>query len=178
MTSLPPVLPEITFARVERLGRLHGTCVTYVAGFFALIAAMAGDYVAAIVGLLVAGAGVVEHHGAALLRRGEARGVSWLAGSQLFLFASIAAYCVVRLKVPVQFPPLPESLRPMVEMSAAQMKMSVADYQLFAYRLGLWLVLGLSVFYQGGLGWYYLSRRARVEAALAEPAEPDESESE
>lgn len=173
MTRLPPILPEIIFARVERVGRIHGRCVTYVSGLFALVAAVGGDYVAALIGLLVAGAGVVEHHGAGLLRRGEPRGVNWLVGSQAILFAAIATYCVIRLGAPPPFPPLPDNLRPMIEMSAAQWNMSVSEYQLFAYRLTLRLVLVLSVFYQGGLGWYYHRRRGPVEQALAEPAEPE-----
>ncbi len=163
----PPVLPQVSLARVERVGRVHGTSVVFVAGFFALVSAMAGDYLGAIIGLLVAGAGAVEYHGAALLREAEPRGVTWLVGSQFFLFVSIGSYCGLRLWH-VELPPIPDELRPMLELNAAQAGLPVRDYLILVYRLGFWMVLILSVFYQGGLALYYFTRRDAVARALGE----------
>jgi len=52
----PPLLPEETLLRVLRVARLDGLSVLVIAGVFALISALAGDGVGAVVGLLVAGA--------------------------------------------------------------------------------------------------------------------------
>ncbi|HUR60565.1 MAG TPA: hypothetical protein VM029_22785 [Opitutaceae bacterium] len=163
----PPVLPEEKLARVERVGRAHGTCVLFVAAFFALLSGVAGDYLGAIVGLLVAGAGAIESHGAALLREGEPRGVTWLVGSQFFLFVTIGSYCVLRL-IHIELPPIPDELRPMLELNASQAGLSVQDYLMLVYRLGFWTLLILSVFYQGGMALYYFMRRDSVARALGE----------
>lgn len=157
----PPLLPEVKVARVEQLGRLHGTCVLYVAGLFALLSALTGDYLGAVTGLLVAGAGAIEHHGAALLREGEARGISWLVASQFFLFVAIAAYCAIQL-YRFEPPPLPENLRPLIEVNAAQLRLTPEAFVALAYRAVFWLLLASSVVYQGGLALYYFSRRDAV----------------
>lgn len=161
----PPLLPEKILARVERVGRLHGGGVLYVAGVFALLSGMGGDTLGAIVGLAVAGAGAMEHHGATILGQGAARGLRWLIGSQVCLFASIAVYCAVRL-AHLELPPIPEQLRPMLEINAAQVGLSVDDFVAMAYRLTLKLVLGLSIFYQGGLALYYYSKRHALTSLL------------
>lgn len=162
----PPLLPEKTLARVERVGRLHGGCVLYVAGVFALLSAVQGDKLGAVTGLWVAGAGAIEHHGAMLLAHREPRGLRWLVGSQLFLFAAITTYCVLRLNR-FELPPIPDEIRPMLEAGAAQLGLGPEEYLTRAYRLGLQLVLVLSVFYQGGLGLYYFVKRRVIAQALA-----------
>ena len=163
----PPLLPEKILARVERVGRLHGGCVLYVAGVFALLSATGGDTLGAIVGLAVAGAGAIEHHGAAMLGQRDARGVSWLVGSQVCLFAAIAVYCAVRL-AHIELPPIPAELRPILEINAAQVGLTVEEFVPMIYRLMLKLVLGLSVLYQGGLGLYYFSKRHAIAQALGD----------
>ena len=92
----PPLLPEETLIRVLRVARLDGLSVLVISGVFALVSALAGDGLGAVVGLLVAGAGAVELHGATLLEHGEPRGIDWLTGSQGFLLATIALYCALR----------------------------------------------------------------------------------
>ena len=163
----PPVLPEEHLARVERVGRTHGTSVLFVAAFFALLSGVAGDYLGAIVGLLVAGAGAIESHGAALLREGEPRGVTWLVGSQVFLFIAIEGYCAVNL-IHFVLPPIPDELLPMLKLKAEQAGMSVQDFCVFAYRSFFSMVMVLSVFYQGGMVLYYFLRRDSVARALGE----------
>lgn len=162
----PPLLPEETLARVYRVARVDGAGILFVAAFFACVAAISGDYLGAIAGLLVAGCGAMELHGTGLLRQGEERSVTWLVGSQFFLLVSILAYCAVRL-LSLEIPPIPEELRPMVEMSAAQAKLTVDEYLRTVYRLGLWLVALVSLLYQGGMMLYYLRRRDAVYRALA-----------
>lgn len=163
----PPVLPEVKVARAARLGHLHGTCVLYVAGVFALLSAMTGDYLGAVVGLLVAGAGAIEHHGAALLHEAEPRGISWLVASQLFLLFAIAAYCAVQL-FRFEPPVIPETLRPALEINAAQFNLTPEAFVAILYRILYWALLFGSVVYQGGLALYYLSRRHAVAQLMAD----------
>lgn len=162
----PPLLPEKTLSRVERIGRIHGGCVLYVAGVFALLSAMNGDTLGAITGLLVAGAGAIEHHGATMLGQWDPRGVQWLVASQGFLFVAIAGYCGARLSH-LELPPIPAEIRPMIEANAELVGLNADDYLVMVYRLGLKLVLILSVFYQGGLALYYFTRRHALARALA-----------
>src|SRR5215213_5511646 len=124
----PPLLPEETFARVLRLARFDGMGALVLGGMFALFAAAARDFPFAAIGLLASGAGAVELHGVALLRQGDPRGMRWLVASQPFLLAVILCYCALRLWL-VEIPPVPETLRNLVALSAQQWGMSVEDYQ-------------------------------------------------
>ena len=135
------------------------------AGVFALLGAVNGDTLGAIVGLAVAGAGAIEYHGATMLGHRDPRGLRWLVASQVCLFAAIAVYCGIRL-VHLELPPIPDELRPMLEANAAVAGISVEDFVAMAYRLTLKLVLALSVLYQGGLGLYYFTKRHAIAQAL------------
>jgi hypothetical protein len=163
----PPLLPEEVLVRVHRVARVDGMGILLVAAFFACVSAISGDAVGAIVGLLVAGCGALELHGAGLLRQGEPRSITWLVGSQFFLLVSILGYCSARL-LNLQLPPIPDDLRPMVEMSAAQAGLEVEAYLRAVYRLGLWMVALASLLYQGGMMLYYLRRRDAVYRALGD----------
>lgn len=165
MTKTPPLLPDETLHRVLRLARVDGLSVLVIAGFLALASAARGDYVGAIIGLLVAGAGAIELHGEGLLRRKHPRGMNWLVGSQLYLMAVIVGYGVVRLAQPV-VAPIPEALLPMIEMSARQWQMTTEDYLRMIYRLTFRLLALLTFFYQGGMALYYFRRREAVTRAL------------
>lgn len=163
----PPLLPAETLVRVLRLAKLDGMSVLLIAGIFALLAATAGDFTGAIVGLLAAGAGAVELHGASLLEEYEPRGINWLVGSQLFLLLSILVYCAVRM-ANLELPPVPDMFAPMIEASAQQLGMTREEYMTFVQRLGLQMVAIVSFFYQGGMAFYYYRRRGPVARALAE----------
>jgi hypothetical protein len=163
----PPLLPFETYRRVLRLGKMDGSSILLVAGVFALLQAVAGDVSGAMVGLLVAGAGAVELHGVGLLEEGEARGMDWLIGSQIFLLASLLGYCAIRLGH-IELPPVPDAIAPMIDRSAAQMNMSRDEYLRFIQRLGLQIVAGVSLLYQGGMTIYYVRRRETVRRALFE----------
>jgi len=141
--------------------------VLVIAGTFALISALAGDFLGAIIGLLVAGAGAIELHGETLLLHGEVRGMNWLLGSQFTLLVCILSYCALRL-VHVSLPPVPAEVAPVLESTAQQLGMTVEAYMLFVYRLVFRLVAGLTVLYQGGMMLYYWRRRRAVARALDE----------
>jgi hypothetical protein len=163
--SQPPLLPEETLLRVLRLARFDGTGALLLGGLFALAAAAGGNFPFAAIGLLAAGAGAVELHGAALLRQGEPRGMSWLIVSQPFLLLVILSYCALRLWF-VDLPPVPESFQPLFAASAEQWGLSVQDYQRALNRITAAAVALAALGFQGGMLIYYLRRRGPVAAAL------------
>ena len=163
----PPLLPEETLARVLRLARFDGMSVLVLGGMFALIAAAAGDFPFAIIGLLASGAGAMELHGTALLRQREPRGMRWLLASQPFLFLVILTYCALRLWF-VELPPVPEAFQGVFAASARQWNMTVEDYQRALNHITALAVATAAVGFQGGMTIYYLRRRKPVYRALAE----------
>jgi hypothetical protein len=167
MSQTPPLLPAEILRRVLRLSRCEGALVLAVAGSLAVASAALGDYLGAVIGVIIAGAGVFELHGASLLRAGKARGVNWLVGSQLYLLFSVVGYCALRI-THAHVPAIPEELAPAIEMNAEQFGMTSQAYLLMAYRFAFQLVALLTLFYQGGMALYYHRRRRAVAAALAE----------
>ena len=165
MTKIPPLLPEETLQRVLRIAKFNGMSVLLIAGFFALAAAGGGDYPGAIVGLLVAGAGAIELHGEGKLRAGDERGMNWLVGSQLYLAVVMLSFCTLRL-THLEIEPIPESLKPIIELGAQQWQMTTEEYQLMIWRLTYRLLALLTLFYQGGMALYYFRRREAVTRAL------------
>ncbi len=161
----PPLLPEETLPRVLRVARFDGTGALVLGGLFAVLAATAGDRPFAVIGLLAAGAGAVELHGASLLREGEPRGMSWLVASQPLLLVVILVYCALRLWF-VELPPVPESFQNVFAQSAQQWDMTVPEYQRALNRITVMAVAAVAVGFQGGMTLYYLRRRRPVEQAL------------
>ncbi len=162
----PPLLPDVALARVLRLAKLDGTGALVLGTIFALVAASAGHFPFAAIGLLAAGAGAVELHGAALLRQADPRGMNWLIASQPFLLLVIFVYCAVRLWL-VEMPPMPEQLQALLAAGAAQWHMSIENYLRVLNRLTYSVLAVASLFFQGGMMLYYLRRRKSVEQALA-----------
>ena len=89
----------------------------------------------------------------------------------IFLLATILGNCALRL-LHHEAPPIPEEMRSLIDLSAAELGMTTEQYLATVYRVGLWLVAFLSLLYQGGMVIYYLRRRAAVARALAETVEP------
>ncbi len=162
----PPLLPEETLLRVLRVARLDGMSMLLIAGVFALLSALGGDVIGAMIGLLVAGAGAVELHGATMITHGETHGMRWLTGSQMLCLVSVICYCGVqwlRARVPV-FPPEVEAL---LQQDADQLGMTKHDFILFAFNRLLYVILAAgTLVYQGGMAIYYLRRRGAVARAL------------
>src|SRR5689334_9506290 len=82
MPAAPPIMPEKIVQHVIRVARRDGMMVLAIAGAFAIVSALGASPVGAAVGIVIAGAGVFELHGAALLRSRRLNGVRWLVGSQ------------------------------------------------------------------------------------------------
>ncbi len=163
----PPLLPEETLARVERLARLDGISVLALGGVFALLAATAHEVALATIGLLAAGAGAIELHGVSLLRAGEERGMRWLIASQPLLLLVLWGYCGLRL-TQFQMPELPDGVAGLAAASAAQWNLGVEDYFRLLNALTVGVVAVVALAYQGGMTLYYWRRREPVARALAE----------
>ena len=163
----PPLLPEETLARVLRLARLDGISVLAVATLFALMAAVNGDFVGAVIGLLVAGAGAIEMHGGTLLQHGEIRGVNWLVGSQLFLMLSILVYCLLRLLHPDDTL-IRDNITDEMKASLQNIGWSIDKFLGFFNLLTYGVLALATLIYQGGMAVYYFRRRRALEQALEE----------
>jgi hypothetical protein len=165
MTKLPPFLPEETLRRVLRVARLDGLSVAFVAGVFALISALAGDGIGAITGLLVAGAGAIELHGASLLVHHDARGMKWLVNSQLVLLLTVLGYCALHL-THSPLPDLPSEVDVLIQQDADQLGMTKQGFLQLFNRMLYGGVAGATLLYQGGMALYYWRRREAVARAL------------
>lgn len=166
----PPLLPAETLARVLRFARFDGIGVLVLGSVFALMAATDRQIPFVLIGMLAAGAGSVELHGVALLRRGEPRGLAWLVASQPFLLLVILGYCVVRGWF-TEIPPLPEEIQPMLKASAEQMGMTVDAYLHLLNRVTVTVVALVAIGFQGGVTLYYWRRRGAIEQALSEESD-------
>lgn len=167
MTRIPPLLPDEVLARVLRVSRTDGFCILFIAGFFALLSAISGDRVGALIGLLIAGGGAVELHGGGLLQHGHARGLRWLINSQILLLAVILAYCQFRL-VNVDVSALRLAITDEAREQIASLGMREEEFLQFTNRLMFRVIAIASIIYQGGMILYYWKRREAVERALEE----------
>ena len=163
----PPLLPEFVLHRILRVAQFDGMGVLAVAGFFALASAAAGDFPGAMIGLLVAAAGAIELHGAALLREGETRGMNWLVTSQIFLLAVVLGYCAMRL-ANVDLTLLREAMTSEMQTMLKQAGYTEEQFLRLVYRLTYQVFAGATVLYQGGMAIYYWRRRDAVIRALTE----------
>jgi hypothetical protein len=167
---LPPFLPAEALRRVVRVSRFDGLMVLTVAGAFAVASALIHDEVGTLVGLLVAGTGAVELHGAALLRHGFSRGMRWLIGSQLLLMAAVLGFSLWSL-----WHVDPATLKWMTEAAVAgpnraklaEAGISEADAGYLFYKTCFATLAIVTFLYQGGMVVYYGRRSSAVKAALS-----------
>ncbi len=163
----PPLLPQETLTRVLRVARFDGGGALFLGGLFALLAASGGERPYAVVGLLAAGAGAIELHGAGLLRAGEFRGMNWLIASQALLLGVVLTYCALRLWL-LPLPDVPDDLRGVLAMNAQQWGLTVTEYQRVLNRITIGAVAIVALGFQGGMLYYYLRRRAVIAPAFGE----------
>jgi hypothetical protein len=174
----PPPLPSEVLRRVLRVARIDGVSVLGFAGACALVSASIRDVTGAVIGLVVAGAGAIELHGAALLRVGSFKGMRWLVSSQAYLMSAILGYAALKL----QHPDLALMRRFMAHYSAAagqdamdqfnaqlQAQGVTMDQALVGFLTLVYLALAfVTLVYQGGMIVYYMRRREAVAIALEE----------
>ena len=161
----PPLLPEETLARVLRIAQFDGMTVLLLATFFAIVSAVNGHMPFAVVGLLGAGAGAIELHGAALLRHGDPRGMAWVTASQPFLWLVLVGYCALRLTL-VEISPLPSEFQAVLAERAAAEGLSREELLRTINRTTVFLLLPASLLCLGGMTIFYLRRRRAVRRAL------------
>jgi len=164
----PPPLPTEVLARVLRLAAVDGRVLLIVAGTFAALSALGGDALGATIGCLAAGAGALELHGVGRLRLGDAGGISWLVRSQLALLAVVLSYVAARL---ASFDPILMQTLLTPERTESFRAAGLTDDEIMplvkaVYQMTYGAVALVSLAYQGGMAWYYHSRRETVRAAL------------
>jgi len=164
----PPPLPHEILLRVWRLASLDGRMLLIIATVFAMLAAIAHDAPGAAAGVLAAGAGAMELHGANRLNTGDANGMRWLVTSQLGLLAVIFGYIAVRLLL-LDAEMIDERIPPEVAARFAEAGIPREAVPEFVQRVGRiaysLLALG-SLAYQGGMALYFHRRRKAVRQAL------------
>ena len=165
----PPPLPADILGRVRRVGRYHGTCVTAVAGLFAVASLFMRDWLGATVGLMVAGGGALEMRGASLLGSDARVGFRFMIVSQIWVLVSILGYIVWRLGHPD--PLMLDLLRTGLREEQRQQLRDVGVSEIEFLRIVLrffYFVLGfVCTLYQGGMAFFYVRQRAAVSRTVA-----------
>ncbi len=167
-TVQPPPLPLETLHKVLRLASLDARMLIVVAGTFALLAAAGREVPGALAGVLAVGAGTMELHGANRLREGVIDGGRWLITSQMWLLAVILGYCAWRL---THFDPAwaERVITPQLELQFNEAGIPREDIPAFVqlvYQITYVIVAVVSIVYQGGMAWYYRSKRSALTLAL------------
>lgn len=163
----PPLLPSEVLARVLRVAKFHGASVFALSALFAVITATAGDIRYAVVGLLAAGAGAIELHGAGLLGHGDRRGINWLIASTPVLLAIIYIYCALKLSH-IELPPIPEYKQVELDQAASQLGISREELLRTVYRFSVQTLAVVATFVYGWMLIYYIRRRHAVAQAADE----------
>jgi hypothetical protein len=168
MAQKPPPLPHEILSRVLNVATFDGRLLMIVAGTLAIWHAANHQLTGAIVGVLVAGTGALELHGAGLLRHGDSRGTDWLVRSQLLLLATMLIYAATQLMRPAQ--EVLDELRRSPEVVALLEQASIPQlqYAQFVNVLAYSIVGVVTLIYQGWMALYYHRRRAIIATALDE----------
>ena len=153
----------------------NGLSVVLVASIAAVLYASTGNTLNALAGLLAAGAGAMEVHGASLLRRGFKQGMTWVIRAELLLLAVIWIYCGVRLAHP-DLTELRETFHASLQIpimqkrwaEAQQLGLTEEQYLNAVYQLTNLGVAFATLLYQGGMVIYYSRRQKAVEIALSQ----------
>jgi hypothetical protein len=166
MAKKPPPLPHEILSRVLAVATFDGRLLMIVAGSLAILHAAAHQPSGALIGVLVAGAGALELHGAGLLRSGDSRGMDWLVRSQLLLLATMLIYAATQLLRPGS--EILEELRRSPEVRAVLEQSQIPQLQFAQFVNGLvYITVGVvTLIYQGWMALYYHRRRGVVATAL------------
>lgn len=166
MANKPPPLPHEILSRVLSVASFDGRLLMIIAGSLAILNAVQQQPIGAIVGVLVAGTGALELHGAGLLRSGDARGMGWLVRSQLLLLATMLIYAAVQLMRPAA--EILAELERSPEAKAVLEQSQIPPLQLVQFiNVLTYGTVGLvTLIYQGWMALYYHRRRDAVTTAL------------
>ncbi len=174
MTAKPPPAPAQVLTRVLGLATFDGRMLLYGAGAFAILSATSSSLLGALVGCLAAGTGAIELHGANELRRGRADGVSWLVASQLTLMVVVEAYALSRMghfDEALWQRVMTPWVRDLLSLSNIPYDHAFNTIRVF-HELAYGAVAVGTLIVQGGLAWYYHTRRESVRLALQDSSLP------
>ncbi len=156
MSETPPLLKS-SVPRILRVARLDGWSVFSVAAVFGLLAIWQGDLIDAAACAVAAAAGAAELRGAKLLSLRKIEGLGFLVASQLGLLAAIDCYCAWKLTHPT-IGALKTSLPSFVADFVASSGQSLDELLRLASPLTYVILALVSLFYQGGMAFYYLRK--------------------
>ena len=148
--------------------------VMFMSGFVALLGAFGHQAPVAIAGAIAVGAGACEWHGSNQLRSGTGPGIEWMKLGQLGLLAVVLIYSIWMM-THFNYTAF-EALMPewyMYRIETDLRARGLPDEQMpavfrFMNTLSYAIVAGLSCVYQGGLAFYYHSKRHSVVAAVGQ----------
>jgi hypothetical protein len=152
--------------RVLLVSAGNGASVTLLGGAGLLLALLMKDIPGILVAIAVAASGVMELTGRSKAKARSADAGKWLAGSQLFLFATIVCYCAYQVWSfdPAQLG-LVSGLRDALGENLG-MDTDTLDEKLRVFCNGFYLsVVAVAFFYQGGMWWFYRRALAKLNAA-------------
>jgi hypothetical protein len=180
----PGPAPDKVLRRVLGIATVEGWSVLVLGTLSALLSAVATGWFGAVVGCLVAGCGAMELHGAALLRAGRPRGVSWLVRSQLTLLTVILLYAVISFItltpaqvefIQTQMPPddrnAMNQMRDLLGETPAAYNAQIVGFGHLVYAV----VAAVTLLYQGGMALYYHRRGVVIRRAMEESDDPSDS---
>lgn len=148
--------------------------IMFMSGLFALLAALGHQAPAAIAGALAVGAGACEWHGSQQLRNGQGPGIEWMKLGELGLLAIVLIYSIWMM---IHFDDaefaarMPDWYLEKFETDLRAAGMNDEDMPAFfrlVNALSYAIIAGVSCIYQGGLAFYYHSKRHAVHAAMAQ----------
>lgn len=165
MSTLPP---GKTLRKVLLIAAIDGWSVVTVASVGALISLRIGSWIGVGVGTLLTAAGMIELHGRRRLICGNTSGITALVTAQLVILTVIVIYAVGNL-LGYDEAALMAQITPEIEeaLSRAQMSMHELKAMLKPIYFGLYfIVIGVTILFQGGLALYYRSRKPRIAEEL------------
>lgn len=167
---------EKSLRRVLFISALDGWSIALFAGFCTFLSLLFGEWIGITVGAVITAAGVLELRGRARLVRGNPAGMSTLVYAQLLILGTIWLYSLGNLLAYDEAAILAQ-LTPDIREAMSQIGLTPSDLQAMMKPVFFgfyFIVMGVTLLFQGGLALYYHSRRGKVAAALAarEPTPP------
>jgi hypothetical protein len=170
----PPPLPADVLARVIRVAATDGRLLLIIAGVFAFFSASIREAPGAIAGVLAAGAGALEMHGANRLRAADPGGLRWMIASQFGLLVVVIIYAAVRL-THLDTASMGQHITMEMEAqldAAGLTRDDLLQTVRLLFQVGYGALIVATCAYQGGMMAFFHRRRAAVIQAL----QPDTEE--
>ncbi|GAB5559996.1 MAG: hypothetical protein SynsKO_16430 [Synoicihabitans sp.] len=168
----PPPFPIDVFERVLRVAMFDGRLLTIIAGTFAIMAAVGHNAPPTIAGVIAAGWGLCEIHGANQLRNGDPRGLNLMIVSQVGLMLTVFGYAgwmMIHLDPMEVINTMPDFYREDFESKLAASGITaeqVPAYMKTLTKIAYTMVAGLTFVFQGMMARFYLKARPAVNTVI------------